>query len=165
MLHLAVFLLGTTPGYQKVFHEVMFPHHLIITPSLPFQSLWPPCLLLPTAALWSCLEMAATRCSSPPNHPEIPQTPFTRGRLQWGVECDCLILTVRGKKLVNGEVAQWWYLLIRVFACWSQPGSKFWVVQALTVKYEAKGFRAGSENEQKVRFTPLKSLETFGYSQ
>lgn len=29
-----MFLLGTTPGYQKVFHEVMFPHHPIITPSL-----------------------------------------------------------------------------------------------------------------------------------
>lgn len=30
-----MFLLGTTPGYQKVFHEVMFPHHpMIIMPSL-----------------------------------------------------------------------------------------------------------------------------------
>lgn len=26
-------LLGTTPGYQKVFHEVMWKHHPIITPS------------------------------------------------------------------------------------------------------------------------------------
>lgn len=60
-------------------------HHTLTTFPGPMAS-------LPSCAQGSFVVMPGNG-SLPPNHPEIPQTPFTRGRLQWGVEHDCLILS------------------------------------------------------------------------
>lgn len=161
-----MFLLGTTPGYQKVFHEVMFPHHPIITPSLTapfFPDLVTSQPSPPQGSLTIAPQMGATKCSSPPNHPGSPYIPFTGEGLQWEAELDCLVLTVRGRNLADERASKWWHLH-RTCPCMLVLALRLALGCPGPVKYKAKDFRARSEDQQNMGFTPMKSLETFAYA-
>lgn len=129
-----MFLLGTTPGYQKVFHEVMLSASPDVHPTLPswhqpFQTQRPSWAASPSA-----LDMAAaTHSFSQSQRRAIHALQQTRVKM-------VLLLTARDRKLMGSRASplQYWHC---PWPCMILGLVRLWIIQTLIVQYKAKEFR------------------------